>query len=452
MEDTIAAIMTPVGIGSISVIRMSGKTCLEIADRIFRGHKGKPSEYATHTLHHGGIHEGDLLIDEVMLAVMRAPHSYTTEDVVEISAHGGIVSAKLILDLLVMHGARLAQAGEFTRRAFLNGRLDLTQAEAVLDIIEAQTEGAHTAAVAQLQGHLYRRLTKLYEHLANTLAHVEAHIDFPEEDIKPETRQQLAKHLKDASDFQQKLLSTARDGRVLREGVRTIIVGKPNVGKSSLLNALLGHDRAIVSPEPGTTRDTIEEIVNINGLPLRMIDTAGLRNDASDVEMEGIKRARQHLQASELILLVLDCSKRLEEMDRELLATCREKPMIIVLNKKDLRQIIDADYLRDFTTCSISLKTGDGLDQLKKLISIHLWQGRTRESYREIFINSRHQEALQHSRKALEKAEAALRGTQPFEMVAADLREALNALGLITGSTVTEDVLDRIFSTFCIGK
>ncbi len=452
MDDTIAAIATPLGLGSLSVVRLSGKNSLEIADRVFRSSKGKPSEYPTHTLHYGVIHEGDLLIDEVMLAVMRAPHSYTTEDVVEISCHGGLVSGKRIVDLLVAHGARLAHPGEFTRRAFLNGRLDLTQAEAVLDIISAQTEGAHTAAVAQLQGHLYRRLKKLYEHLANTLAHVEAHIDFPEEDIKPETREELAKHLKDAAQFQLNLLGTARDGRVLREGVRTIIVGKPNVGKSSLLNALLGHDRAIVSPEPGTTRDSIEEIVNINGLQLRIIDTAGLRHGAGVVEQEGINRTRQHLQAAELVLLVFDCSKRLEDMDRELLATCREKPMIIVLNKKDLGQVIDADYLRDLTTCAISLLKNEGLENLKQLISIHLWQGRTRESFREIFINARHQEALQRSRKSLEKAEVALRQKKPFEIVSADLRDALSTLGLITGSTVTEDVLDRIFSNFCIGK
>ncbi|MBI4026822.1 MAG: tRNA uridine-5-carboxymethylaminomethyl(34) synthesis GTPase MnmE [Verrucomicrobia bacterium] len=452
MEDTIVAISTPIGIGGLAVVRLSGKESLQMADAVFRGRKGKPSEFKTLTIHYGVIHEGDFFIDEVLLSIMRAPHSYTTEDVVEFSCHGGMVSAKRILDLLIKNGARLAQPGEFTKRAFLNGRIDLTQAEAVLDIVSAQTEGAHTAAVAQLEGHLYRRLEKLYQHLSNALAHVEAHIDFPEEDITPDTRERLAEHVRDAIGFQEGLLRTARDGRVLRDGVRTIIVGKPNVGKSSLLNALLGTDRAIVDPQPGTTRDTIEEVANIEGLPLCLMDTAGLREAGEDVEKEGMERTRRHLQAAELVLLVLDSSKRLEKIDRELLATCKEKPLIIVLNKMDLGQIVDANYLRDLTTCSISLKTGEGLDKLRKMISIHLWQGKSRESFREVFINARHQEALQRSRKALEKTSQAIAAKRSFEFVAADMREALAALGEITGRTVTEDVLDHIFSSFCIGK
>jgi len=321
-----------------------------------------------------------------------------------------------------------------------------------MDIVSAQTEGAHAAAVAQLEGHLYRRLEKLYEHLNNALAHVEAHIDFPEEDITPDTRETLAEHIRDAMGFQQGLLRTARDGRVLREGVRTIIVGKPNVGKSSLLNALLGHDRAIVSPSPGTTRDTIEELATIEGLPLRLMDTAGLRHAPEEVEMEGIARTHRNLEAAELVLLVLDSSKKLETFDRELIATCKQKPLIIVLNKKDLGQVVDNNYLRDLTTCSMSLKTGEGLDALRKTITVHLWQGKTRESFREIFINARHQEALNRSHEALKKTAEALKEKRSFEYVAADMREALQALGEVTGRTVTEDLLDLIFSSFCIGK
>lgn len=452
MEETIVAIATPFGMGSLAVVRLSGKTALKVADAVFQGHRGKPSEYQTHTLHHGLLLDDKVVVDEVLLAVMRAPKSYTTEDVVEISCHGGIVSAQRILNLLIRHGARQAQPGEFTRRAFLNGRIDLTQAEAVLDIAAAQTEGAHTAAVAQLEGHLHRRLTQLYDHLANALAHVEAHIDFPEEDITPDNRNQVLKHVTDALGFQEALLRTARDGRVLREGVRTIIVGKPNVGKSSLLNTLLGQDRAIVSATPGTTRDTIEEVVSIEGLPLRIMDTAGLRRSTEEVEQAGMERTRRHLEAAELVLLVLDCSKRLGEMDRELLRICKEKPLIVVLNKKDLGQIIDANYLRDMTTCSISLTTGDGLDTLKTTITTHLWQGKTRESFREIFINARHQQALLRSQQGLRNAAEALQQKRSFEYVAADLRIALDALGEVTGRVVTEDVLDRIFSAFCIGK
>jgi len=452
MEDTIAAIATPLGVGSLAVIRLSGKTSLQVADAVFRGKKGRPSGYRTHTVHCGMIEDEGERLDEALLTVMRAPNSYTKEDVVEISCHGGMLSARRILDAVTRHGARLALPGEFTRRAFLNGRIDLTQAEAVLDIIGAQTEGAHIAAVAQLGGHLHRRLDKLYQHLANSLAHVEAHIDFPEEDIAPATRESLVQQITDACAFQESLSRTARDGKVLREGVRTIIVGKPNVGKSSLLNALLGHDRAIVSSMPGTTRDTIEEVASIEGIPLRIMDTAGLRNSDNEVEEEGVRRARTHLQAAELVLLVLDSSRRLDNTDRELVATCKEKPLIVVLNKKDLGQVVDGNYLRDVTTCTTSLKTGEGLQTLRQTISMHLWQGKTRESFREIFINARHQEALQRAGAALAKTLEALRERKSFEFVAADLRTALQAIGELNGKSVTDDVLDRVFSNFCIGK
>lgn len=452
MEETIAAIATPLGLGSLAVIRFSGKTALEVADKVFRACHGKPSEYKTHTLHHGRIFDGDLAVDEVLLAIMRAPKSYTTEDVVEISCHGGMVSAKRILDVVLKNGARLAHSGEFTRRAFLNGRIDLTQAEAVLDIIGAQTEGAHTAAVAQLEGHLYRRLEELYDRLSNILAHVEAHIDFPDEDISPANRTRMIEQVRKIMDFQNELLRSERNGRVLREGVRAIIIGKPNVGKSTLLNALVGHDRAIVSAIPGTTRDTIEEVVSIQGFPLRIMDTAGLRNMAEEIEKEGIARTRRHLEAAELVLLVLDASQSLEEMDRELLASCKNKPLVVILNKKDLGQVVNASDLSEMTSCSLSLKTGEGLDSLKEMIANDLWQGKARASFCEVFINARHAQALQRSHQALQKTEEALCQNQSFEYVAADLRVALEILGEIAGHTVTEDVLDRIFSAFCIGK
>lgn len=452
MEDTIVAIATPLGTGGVAMLRMSGKAAISIADEIFRGKKGTPSEYVTHTCHYGVIHEQEPMVDEVVLTVMRAPHSYTTEDVVEITCHGGMVSAKRILDLCVRNGARLATAGEFTKRAFLNGRIDLTQAEAVMDIVTAQTEGAHEAAVAQLEGHLYRRLEKVYHHLYDILASVEAHIDFPEEDIAPETRDSLLGHIKDAIGFQQNLIRTARDGRVLREGVRTIVIGKPNVGKSTLLNCLLGYERAIVHETPGTTRDVIEELVSIEDLPIRLMDTAGLRDDPGEVEKEGIARTRQHFERAELVLLILDGSKPMEKIDRELLEMAKQKPCIIVVNKKDLPQKIEANLLQDFTTCSLSAQSGYGVQGLKKWIAQHLWQGKTRESFREVFVNARHQEALMRSCKALEKTQAALKEKKSFEYVAADLREALEALGEVTGRNVTEDVLDRIFSKFCIGK
>ncbi len=452
MEETIVAIATPMGMGSVSVVRLSGKTALRVADAFFEGSAVRVPDLPTHTLHHGFAHDAGQRVDEVMLAVMKAPRSYTAEDVVEISCHGGLLPARLVLELALQHGARLAQPGEFTRRAFLNGRVDLTQAEAVLDVVSSQTRAAHAAAMSQLGGRLSIHLQEIYNHLADTVAHVEAHIDFPEEDIAPQARADLLERIEAATARESALVATARDGRVLREGVRTAIVGMPNVGKSSLLNALLGQDRAIVSPEPGTTRDTNEEMIAIEGIPLRLVDTAGLRHVAGAVEQEGMARTRRCLETAELVLLVLDSSRRLEPMDRELLALCKERPLIVVLNKTDLGQVVDASYLRNMTCCSLSMKTGEGLDGLRSTIAVHLWQGRVHGFDHEIFINARHQEALMRSVESLRKAAEAMRDGKSLEFVAADLREALRLLGEVNGRTFTEDILDRIFSSFCIGK
>ncbi|MCC7519956.1 MAG: tRNA uridine-5-carboxymethylaminomethyl(34) synthesis GTPase MnmE [Verrucomicrobiae bacterium] len=451
MEETIAAIATSPGPGGISVLRMSGKTALTIADAVFRG-RGKPSAQPSHTLRHGFVMDGDQAVDEALLAVMRAPRSYTAEDVVEISCHGGLISARRTLDALVRAGARLAHPGEFTRRAFLNGRMDLTQAEAVADLIAAQSEGAHMAGLAQAQGHLYRKMQQVYDHLADALAHVEAHLDFPDEDLAPATRREIAERVRNATAFVESLLATAREGRILREGVRTVIVGKPNVGKSSLLNALLGEERAIVSATPGTTRDTIEEVASLGGIPLRIVDTAGIREHADQVEAEGIRRTHAQIARAELVLLVLDASRRLEPSDREILALCKERPLIVVLNKADLGMFMEAAAWRDLTSAAVSLKTGHGVEELKKTIARHLLQGRTQVNFHEVFINARHQEALLRSADALKRAATAFQQKFSLECIAADLREAMQALGEITGRTVTEDVLDRIFSKFCIGK
>lgn len=451
MEETIAAIATPPGPGGIAVLRISGRAALQIADAIFRG-RGKPSAQRSHTLRHGLLMDGEEVVDEVLLAVMRAPRSYTAEDVVEISCHGGLVSARRALDLLVRSGARVAQPGEFTRRAFLNGRLDLTQAEAVADIIAAQTEGAQMAGLAQLQGRLYRQMQQAYDSLADALANVEARLDFPEEDLAPAARREIAEWARGAADFIVSLLATARQGRVLREGVRTVIVGKPNVGKSSLLNALLGEDRAIVSPIPGTTRDTIEEVANIGGVPLRIVDTAGIREHEDQLEEEGIRRTHAQLELAELVLLVLDVSRPLDARDRDLLQLCKGRPMIAVLNKTDLGTFLEAAALRDQTCVAVSLKSGRGVEELKATIARHVLQGRANASFHEAAINARHQEALLRAAAALERARTAFQQRASLEIVAVDLREAMHAIGEVTGRTVTEDVLDRIFSKFCIGK
>src|SRR5438045_5854241 len=318
LDDTIAAIATPLGEGGLAVIRLSGPGALALADKTFvpaGKHSSKPSAAPTHTIHYGRIVRRGRTVDEVVLAVMRAPRTFTREDVVEITCHGGILAAKLVLDTVLENGARLAEPGEFTKRAFLNGRIDLTQAEAVADLIHARTELSIAAANEQLAGKLSQRINRLRDDLMKTLAHVEAHIDFPDEDIAPETRDPLLARLERGLAFVDELLRTANEGQILRRGIRAAIIGRPNAGKSSLLNQLLGHDRAIVSAIPGTTRDTIEETANIRGLPIIFIDTAGLREGRDEIEVEGIRRSRQSLQQDEFILHVIDVSQPWTEAD-----------------------------------------------------------------------------------------------------------------------------------------
>src|SRR5579859_581908 len=338
-SDTIAAIATPLGEGGLAVIRISGSEALAVAGKSFLPlgqNSRKPSAAASHTIQYGKIVQGGKTIDEVLVAVLRAPRTYTCEDTVEITCHGGILAAKLVLDTVLANGARPAEPGEFTRRAFLNGRIDLTQAEAVADLIHSRTELALAAANEQLAGKLSQRINELRDELMQTLAHVEAHIDFPDEDIAPETREQLLKRLAAGVKFMEELLRTANEGQILRRGIRAAIVGRPNVGKSSLLNQLLGRDRAIVSPIPGTTRDTIEETADIRGLPVVFIDTAGLREARDEIEQEGIRRSHESLARAEFILHVLDASEPLADADEKFLAGFAGKKRILVRNKMDL--------------------------------------------------------------------------------------------------------------------
>jgi tRNA modification GTPase len=339
LDDTIAAIATPLGEGGLAVIRISGPQALTVVEHCFipEGKAGpKISAAPTHTLHFGQIIRKGQTVDEVLVAVMRAPRTFTREDIVEITCHGGLLPAKLVLDTVLESGARLAGPGEFTRRAFLNGRIDLAQAEAVADLIHSRTELSLRAANEQLAGKLSQRINRLRDDMLKTLAHVEAHIDFPDEDIAPETKDQLVARLQRGLIFMEELLRTATEGQILRRGIRAAIVGRPNAGKSSLLNQLLGHDRAIVSAIPGTTRDTIEETANIRGLPIVFIDTAGLREARDEIEVEGIRRSRQSLDRAEFILHVLDNSEPLTEADTRYLTEFAGKKRILVLNKVDL--------------------------------------------------------------------------------------------------------------------
>jgi tRNA modification GTPase len=483
IDDTIAAIATPVGEGGLAVVRISGPQALAVADKSFfpiGKNSQKPSAATSHTVHYGKIirrrsgnplapslspGEGDgvratheeEVIDEVLLAVLRAPRTYTCEDTVEITCHGGILPAKLVLDTLLENGARPAGPGEFTRRAFLNGRLDLVQAEAVADVIHSRTELALAAANEQLAGKLSQRINQLRDEMMRTLAHVEAHIDFPDEDIAPDTRQQLLQSLEQGVVDMDKLLQTANEGQILRHGIRAAIVGRPNVGKSSLLNQLLGHDRAIVSAIPGTTRDTIEETANIRGLPVVFIDTAGLRVARDEIEQEGIRRSYESLNRAEFILQVLDASEPLTDEDETFLNAFAKRKRILVRNKTDLpdklgfgangRAAGTASPIVD--VCSLS---GQGIEALKDAIKEQIWSGEIGTEMLQVMINSRHQDALTRARVSTQRAMKVLREGATLELVALDLRLAANAVGEIVGKTATEDLLDCLFRQFCIGK
>ena len=501
LSDTIAAIATPLGEGGLAVLRVSGPQALAIADRCFapKGNASKkPSDAASHTIHYGHIERDGRVIDEVLVSVLRAPRTFTREDVVEISCHGGLLPARLVLDALLAAGARLAEAGEFTKRAFLNGRLDLAQAEAVADLILARTDLAVSAANEQLAGKLSQRIRELRADLLTTLAHVEAHIDFPDEDIAPDTRGQLLARLDRGVAFMDELLRTAHDGQVLRRGVRAAIVGRPNAGKSSLLNQLLGHDRAIVSPTPGTTRDTIEETASIRGIPVVFIDTAGLRDTVDAIEVEGVRRSRVALERAELILHLLDASEPLDAADQRHLEEFAGRKRLLVINKCDLPRRLEFPFTpslpseggegrgeeapislsnpspqpspRSFVAgrgsppldnpkpqpgarvLEISCATGAGLEVLRDAIRDSVVTGGLNAEMLQVMINSRHQDALQRARSATLRSSEALRADRTLELVALDLRIAVQAVGEIVGETTTEDLLDVVFSQFCIGK
>ncbi len=455
MEDTIAAIATATGEAGLSVIRVSGAEAPQIVDRCFQpaGKQSRsPSRADSHTVHYGHITGPQGVIDEVLVSVFRAPRTFTKEDVVEISCHGGMVPTRLVLQSVLSQGARLAHPGEFTKRAFLNGRLDLTQAEAVADVIHSKTELALRAANEQLAGKLAQQIEHLRGEMMNVLAHVEAHIDFPEEDIAPDTKASLLKKLKSGLEFIRTLLATAPEGQVLRHGVRTAIIGRPNAGKSSLLNCLLGKDRAIVSATAGTTRDTIEATANIRGIPIHFMDTAGLRQAHDQIEKEGIRRSQKSLEQADLVLHVIDASQGISPFEESILQQFESKTTLVIFNKTDLAQAAPIpDRLAD-TAVGISCQTGEGLDPLKDRIKATVWSGTIDADMLEVMINARHQDSLLRAGEATARTIEALETGQTLEFVALDLRIAVNAIGEVVGKTTTDDLLDRIFSEFCLGK
>ena len=459
-HDTIAAIATARGEAGIGIVRVSGSLALPIASELFRSPRTVSlTELPTHTLTYGHIVDAtvsDEVIDEVLLGIMHAPKTYTGEDIVEFNCHGGMVTLTAVLDLVVKSGARIAEPGEFTKRAFLNGRLDLAQAEAVAELIASKTDLSRKIAIEALAGRLSDTVNRLSDQLAGLLAEIEASIDFPEEDLdfmKVEAQLETARAVQ--SDLVA-LLETATEGRIITEGVNVAILGKPNVGKSSLLNALVGTKRAIVTDTPGTTRDTIEEAVNIGGIPLKLIDTAGIRQTTDIVEQQGVERSKAVLDRAELRLLMFDASQPLNDADLDLLQTAQLSKAILILNKIDLPVVTPSAVLLAHCPKKRIVETvipeGKGLDNLKAAVCEELLGGESIIGESPIVTNARHQEALRRANEGLNYAIESLENGMPPDLVAVDLRISLDGLGDIVGKTTTEDILDRIFSQFCVGK
>lgn len=457
-DDTIAAISTPLGEGGIGIVRISGPQAVKIIKTLFRAKRGDWSNNGSHRLIYGHITErnGDV-VDEVLLTFMKAPHTYTREDVVEINCHGGIVPLRKILELVLSRGARLAEPGEFSKRAFLNGRLDLAQAESVIDVIRSKTEAGLKLAVSQLKGELSKKITALQDRLLGLLAQVEANIDFPEDDLEEATGQSIIRSGEDLLEEIKELIRGAETGKIYREGISTIIIGKPNVGKSSLLNALLRENRAIVTDIPGTTRDIIEEVINIRGIPLKIIDTAGLHETEDIVEKIGVERTREMIGRADLVLLVLDAATGLADEDIAITELIGEKKAIFIVNKVDVEETrITGNEVERLAgkqpALWISAREEKGLDVLEEKIVEMVLGGQVFGSDTVMVANIRHKQALEKAARHLKEAVHGIKEMVPVDVVAIDLRTAWEALGEITGSTVTEDLLDRIFADFCIGK
>jgi tRNA modification GTPase len=457
LHDTIAAISTPLGEGGIAVIRVSGDDAIAVADRVFKG-KRPLNKAATHTVHYGFIVDpatGER-IDEVLVTVMRAPRSFTMEDVVEVGCHGGIVAVRRVLETLLANGARLAEPGEFTKRAFLNGRIDLTQAEAVIDLIRSKSDRASALALKQVEGALSDKIRALRETLVSLMAHIEVNIDYPEHDVEEMTNAHIRDTCRGLLDEVDRLLARSEQGKILREGIVTAIVGKPNVGKSSLLNTLIRENKAIVTDIPGTTRDVIEEYITIRGIPLKLLDTAGIRDTTDVVEKIGVERSRSALAEADLILLVLNYNEPLAEDEVRLIDELRDKQTIVVVNKTDLPQRLDLEYVRDRFAedriVPISVKSGRGLEQLEETISRLFFSGEIEGDDSTFVSNIRHIQLLKQAKRSLEEALDGAERWMPIDMIQIDLRSAWEQLGEIIGDAVAESLIDQIFSQFCLGK
>jgi tRNA modification GTPase len=457
-NETIAAISTPFGVSGIGIVRVSGSLAESIARRLFKP-KTEQFQFVSHHFHYGEIvdpQKGDS-VDEVLLVLMKAPKTYTREDILEIHCHGGYVILQKILELVLREGARMAHPGEFTKRAFLSGRIDLTQAEAVIDLINAKTMASLEIANQQLRGNFFRELCSLKERMIEGLALIEAHLDFPEEEIEQISLGAMKHSLQGMVNKLDEWIGSYEEGRIFREGISCAIVGKTNVGKSSLLNVLLREDRAIVSPIPGTTRDLIEEVLNINGIPVRLIDTAGLRKVTDSIELEGVKRAKERVAGADFILLMVDGSRPLDIDDFEIFEEVKGKKRVVVVNKKDLPSVISPKEMEDRfqgdPIISISVLKNDGIEGLKEAIYALLIHREMRPSPEYLVIaNVRHKRALYKVKEGLSNAFNGLGKGTPLELIAFEMHSALEALGEVVGETTPEEVLSRIFEQFCVGK
>lgn len=457
-EDTISAVITALGEGAVGIVRISGADALATAEKIFKSRSGKKlSEYQHHTLVYGHVTDADgTMVDEVLCVYMQAPHSYTAEDVVEIQSHGGIQSLKKILALTYQNGARPAEAGEFTKRAFLNGRIDLTQAEAVMDIIRSRSEASLKLAVRQQNGQLAQELRKLRSKMLDVVINLEAVIDYPEEDIEDVTFDTVAGSIANTAAGIENLLAHAHTGKILREGLRTAIVGRPNVGKSSLLNALLKEERAIVSEYAGTTRDVIEEQLLLDGVPLVLADTAGIRKTEDYVEQIGVEKSRRLLQDAELVICVVDGSEGLTAEDEEILQAASEKPCVIIVNKSDLEIDTTLQQLQERfgidKVMPLSARTNEGIDRFAAWLKNYVYGSEGTLSNGVYVQNARHEELLRQALQSLQDAQRAAQERLPYDCIVIDVRNAIDLLGEITGDTVQDEIINEIFARFCIGK
>lgn len=455
MFDTIAAISTPRGEGGIGIVRLSGDESLGILSKIFKPKSKKDvKDIKSYTINYGHIYDGDELIDEVLVSVMKAPNTYTREDIVEINCHGGYLITQKVLELVLKSGAKIAEPGEFTRRAFLNGRLDLTQAEAVIDLIHGKTDKSISLSLNNLRGDLRDQINHLKKILLDVAAHVNVVLDYPEEGVDEPIPEHLIIELHNVKDTITKLVESYDKGKMIKEGIKTAIVGKPNVGKSSLLNSILREERAIVTSIAGTTRDTIEEIINIKGIPLIMIDTAGIRKTQDEVENIGVQKSKKMLKEADLVLFVLDSSRDFSDEDREIYDSIESEKVIGILNKIDMEKKLDITNLTKVKKwIEISALENIGIDTLENEIYNFILSENIEDSSEKLIItNIRHKSALEKTKKSIENIFETIDMGYPMDLIAVDLNDALDSLSEVTGEISSEDLLDHIFSNFCVGK